>query len=176
MTTTEDRLAKKAMIPRLFKGFPSWAGKVTIDLINDYLEYVDDVSAEAVERAIKTFRSGGMDRDNGFPLTGPELAEIAHKAQVEIDMEQFWDKNDFLEVGSPEWKAICEATGVKSMPTIEYKGPNRKFRGMQGWYVTTAEMKQHAALIEKYRAEAKRIEARGPLRLVAPVPGSAVSE
>lgn len=169
MTTTQaDRLAKKAMIPRLFKGYPSWAGKVTIDLINDYLEYVEDVSAEAVELAVKAFRSGSMDRDNGFPLTGPELAGEARRHQRAIDIATFWDKTDFVIDGSPEWKAICEARKVPSLPSIEYKGPRDGLRGSFGWYVEKAEVTRHAALIFKHQKEAARIAKRGPIAIPAP--------
>lgn len=169
MTTTQaDRLAKKAMIPRLFKGYPSWAGKVTIDLINDYLEYVEDVSAEAVELAVKAFRSGGMDRDNGFPLTGPELAGEARRHQRAIDIATFWDKTDFVVDGSPEWKAICEARGVKSLPLVEYKGPLPALRDSLGWFIEKAEVSRHAALVFKHQKEAARIAKRGALHLPVP--------
>jgi hypothetical protein len=165
MNTSTENLAKERLILKIFKGYPSWSGKVTRALIDDYLEVVESVSAQAVAQAIAAFRSGSMDRDNGFPLTAPELAGEARKHQTAIDVAEFWDKTDFIQVDSPEWKALCEAREIRSMPSIEYKGPRAELRGTFGWYAEKSEVARHTPLIAKHRKEAKRIAARGPLRL-----------
>ncbi len=165
MTTSTEALAKERAILRAFKGYPSWSGKVTRGLIDDFLEYVEDVSAEAVTQAVENFREGAMERDNGFPLTGPELAGAARKCQRDIDIRDFWSKTDWLIEGSPEWKALCEAKGIRSLPKIEYKGNDPKLRGTEGWYCDKEQTAVLAPLIAKHSKEAARIARRGALHL-----------
>ncbi len=166
MTTSTEALAKERAIIRIFKGYPSWAGKVPKSLIDGYLEYVEDVTAEAVTQAIENFRKGKLDRDNGFPLTGPELAGEARRCQDEIEVRDFWDKHTFILPGSPEWLGLCEAQKKGSFPLVEARsGP---YRGKVGWYVTNEQVQEASTQIAKHRRELARIAKRGPLTLPAP--------
>lgn len=155
-------------LERLFKTYQS-SRTIEPEAVVYYVEDCAEFSAEAVGEAIVRFRKGLVpERSAAFAPSVAEFVSEVRDRQTAIDVREFWNKTDFLLVGSPEWKALCEMREIPSMPAIEYKGPNEEFRGKIGWYVDKSQMKSAAPLIAKYRKEAARIAARGPLRLPVP--------
>ncbi len=133
-----------------------------------WLEDRADFSVEAVLKAITDFRTDQVpDRSAAYAPSVAEFVGHARKCQTAIDVAQFWEKTDFVLLDSAEWKGVCEARDVRSMPSIEYKGPRGDLRGSFGWYVEKAEVQRAAPLIAKHRKEMLRIEKRRPLRLPA---------
>jgi hypothetical protein len=162
---------EKALISReLDRFFRTFHNTRTVDpaaqvyFVEDAAEY----SFEAVMEAIARFRRGQVpDRNDDFAPSVSAFIKEVRSCQELIDVRDFWDKTDFLLIDSAEWKAICEAREVKSMPSVEYQGPRSDMRGKLGWYVEKIEVARAAPLIAIHRAEMRRIEQRGPLLLPA---------
>lgn len=154
-------------LERLFKTYQS-SRTIEPEAVVYYVEDCAEFSLEAVNEAITRFRRGLVpDRSPAFAPSVAEFVSEVRERQEAIDVREFWDKTDFILLDTPEWKGICEARDLRSMPSIEYKGPNAEFRGKFGWYVDKAQVKAAQPLIAKHRKESARIAARGPLRLSA---------
>lgn len=158
---SNDNLAREALILRLFKGLPSWDGRVTRRIIDDYIEYVPEVRIDALKQAVENFRRGLVEgHDLAFPATGPELAKEAERIQAKLQNDEYWAKVEFIAYDSAEWKAMVEMRG-RQMPVVE-----RNY--IKGWYVSRddldplapriAELKQEMALLEspEHQAEMRR--------------------
>jgi hypothetical protein len=160
---------EKAQIAReLDRFFKTFQSSRTIDPAAQvyFVEDAAEFSFAAVMDAIGRFRRGEVaDRNDDFAPSVATFIKEVRACQEAIDVRDFWDKTDFVLLDSAEWKALCEARGVRSMPSIEYKGPRRELRGSFGWYAEKVEVARHADLISKHRAEMLRIEKRGPLLL-----------
>jgi hypothetical protein len=116
--------------------------------------------------AISRFRRGLVpDRNDDFAPSVSDFIKEVRARQEAIDIRDFWDKTEFIAIDSAEWKGICEARDVRSMPAVEYQGPRNDMRGQVGWYIEKIEVTRAAPLIAKHRAEMRRLEDRGPLRL-----------
>lgn len=168
MLNPKEKAAIARELDRFFRTFQS---SRTIDPAAQvyFVEDAAEFTYEAVTEAIKRFRTGRVaDRNDDFAPSVSAFIKEVRACQEEIDVRDFWDKTDFVLLDSAEWKALCEARGVKTMPSIEYKGPRRDLRGSFGWYAEKLEVARHADLIAKHRDEMLRIERRGPLHLEPP--------
>ncbi len=152
-------------LSRFFKTFQSTRSidpAAQVYFVEDAAEY----SFEAVMEAIARLRKGQVpDRNDDFAPSVSAFIKEVRACQEAIDVRDFWDKTEFITVDSAEWKGICEAREIRSMPTVEYQGPLRDLRSTMGWYVDKADVARAAPLIAKHRAEMLRLEQRGPLRL-----------
>lgn len=161
--------SEKATIAReLDRFFRTFQSSRSIDAAAQ-VYFVEDASAysfEAVMTAIGRFRRGQVaDRNDDFAPSVAAFIKEVRSCQEAIDVAEFWDKTDFVLVDSAEWRGICETRDVRSMPSIEYKGPRGELLGTFGWYVEKIEVARAAPVIAKHRKEMLRIEQRGPLRL-----------
>jgi len=92
------------------------------------------------------------DRNNAF---APSVAEFIHEVerrQEALDVETFWEKTAFVELDSPQWKAVCRARGG-SMPCIERNGKS-------GWYVPKDELARVTPEMLEY--ESRTVQFRLP--------------
>lgn len=158
--------SEKATVAReLDRFFRTFQSSRTIDpaaqvyFVEDAAEY----SFEAVMTAISKFRTGKVaDRNDDFAPSVAAFIKEVRACQDVIDVREFWEKTDFVLVDSAEWKAICEGREVRSLPSIEYKGPRADLRGSFGWYVEKVEVERAAPLIAKHRKEMARLAHRAP--------------
>lgn len=73
--TKRDQQAREARLLALFSGFPSFADKVTAEMLDTYLQAVGPYATEIVDRAIADFISQDVPGYNpAFPPTAPMLA------------------------------------------------------------------------------------------------------
>jgi len=129
----------------LFKTFQS-SRTIEREAIVFYVEDTAEYSVPAIEEAIRRFRRGEVeDRNPDFAPSVAAFVTEVREAQERIDVAAFWDKTDFIEFDSAEWRALCRQRG-RSMPVIER-------RGKQGWYVPKDEV---AALPPQIVAEERK--------------------
>ena len=114
----------------------------------------------AIETTIVRFRRGEVqDRSAAFAPSVAEFVSEVRATQERIDIAAFWDKTDFIEFDSPEWRVLCRQRG-RSMPQIERKGK-------LGWYVPKDEvaalppllLHQEQLMIDELDRKAARIAA-----------------
>ena len=100
--------------------------------------------------ACKAFIRGEVEGSNpDFAPSAPRLATEAKAVDERLAQKAFWDKTEFVEFDTPEWRAICKQRGG-SMPEVERNGK-------RGWYVPKDEVAaiptrliaQERALLEK---------------------------
>lgn len=71
---TMDLDGKEAAILKMLGFFGSQAARMSDEEISNYLDAVEDVSLDAVERSCRQFREGRVERNNSFVPTPVELA------------------------------------------------------------------------------------------------------
>ena len=81
--TSDDALAKEALILDLFDRWPNFAPSA--DTIRAYVADLDGMSVEAVRRSVDQFRSGLVDRNNAFVPASPEVVANVREWQRAID-------------------------------------------------------------------------------------------
>ena len=80
-----DTKAKKALILKMMRGFPSSQERITEGVVAAYLEAVAEIGLEAVDRSVTQFITGRVEgRNNAFLPTAAELASNARLWQEAI--------------------------------------------------------------------------------------------
>jgi hypothetical protein len=133
------------LVVRLMDGFPSSQSQITEGTIRAYVEAVEDCGVSALALAVKQFCAGKVKGHNpAFLPPSAALAQEARRIEQQFQVEEFWKKNEFIEVDTPEWLALCRWRN-KSMPTVD--------RGSKlGWYVSKDEMAEvPQSLVDLYR-------------------------
>ena len=145
-----SNLEKADLADKLAAFFKSYrTSEVSPEMAVFYVEDLSEFSFRAVTETIVRFRKALVPgRNNAFPPSVPEIVAECRQHYEKLQMEEFWDKTVFVEVDTPEWRAICELR-KRSMPIIERKGKS-------GWYVPRDEaeavpkqtIENHRALLE----------------------------
>lgn len=150
MLTNDEKARIAEQLGILFSRYRT--GEVSPEQAIFYVEDTADLSFRAVSETILRFRKGEIPgRNNAFPPSGPEFVAECRARYDQLQMEEFWEKTVFVEVDTPEWRAICEVRG-RSMPIIERKGRS-------GWYVPRDEAEAvPKQIIENHRALLERRE------------------
>lgn len=76
--TTEETLAREALILSLLRGYPSLASSITRGVIDSYVSAVDGYSVTALRNACERYRTGDVEGyDRRWPPNAAELATMA---------------------------------------------------------------------------------------------------
>jgi len=144
----------------MLTAFPSSNSNISQGTVNAYLMAVEGLNVSAVVAACKAFIRGEVEGSNpDFAPSAPRLATEAKAIDERLAQEAFWNKTEFVEFDTPEWRALCKQRGG-SMPQVE-RG------GKQGWYVPKEEVLAiPQRLIEQERAELAQVD--GGKTIVAP--------
>lgn len=117
----------------MLMAFPSSSNMKNEAAVVMYLMAIEGISPEAVVFACKAFVRGEVsDHNPDFAPSAPRLAREAKAIAEKMDQEAFWEKTEFVEYGSVQWRVLCRQRGG-SMPQVE-RG------GRQGWYVPKMEV------------------------------------
>lgn len=138
----------------MLAAFPSSNSNINQGTVNAYLMAVEGLNVGAVVIACKAFIRGEVEGSNpDFAPSAPRLAKEAKAVDERLAQEAFWDKTEFVEFDTPEWRAICKQRGG-SMPEVERNGK-------RGWYVPKDEVAAiPARLISEERDALERLDGK----------------
>ncbi len=112
--TTEEMLAREALILSLLRGYPSLASSITRGVIDSYVAAVEGYSVSSLRNACERYRTGDVEGyDRRWPPNAAELATVA----------RMYDTIERRETEPPVPKLVSYPIGGEPPPGYVAMGP-----------------------------------------------------